>query len=78
MCRVLTTTVMFHKNNRKVCQEYWVSGSTSIVQTESHSPFETRKQQSPTPALRSRAIQYSRVLCFTKEISPSISTRPRL
>ena len=47
MCRVLTTTVMFHTNNRKVCQE--LSGSTSMVQTETHSLVKTRKHQSPTP-----------------------------
>ena len=48
-----------------------LSGSTSVVQTELHSLFETTKQ-------RRQQHGYSRVLCFTEEIAPSISTRPRI
>lgn len=48
MCRVLTTTVMFHKEQQKSTSRI-LSCSTSMVQTETHSLVETTKQQSPTP-----------------------------
>ena len=40
MCGVFTTTVMFHKKQRKSMSRI-LSGSTSIVQTETHSLVET-------------------------------------
>ena len=67
MCRVLTTTVIFHKKQWKSMSRI-LSGPTSIVQTETHScrnKVKRRQQQG-----------YSRMLCFTEEISTS--SRPRL
>ena len=51
-----------------------LSGSTSMVQTETHSLVETRKHQSPTPT----AAGLFKGTVFCEEISPSISTRARL
>ena len=59
---------VFLKNNRKL------SGSTSMLQTETHSLVEQQKKK----VQRRQQQGYSRVLCFTKEISPSISARPRV
>jgi len=56
-----------------------LSCSNSMAQTETHSLVETRKhwKTSKSNANSSRAIQAG-VLCFTKKISQSTSTRPRL
>ena len=48
------------------------SGSTSIVQTKTHSLVKTTKQQSPTPA----AAELFLGTVFTDKISLSISIRP--
>ena len=72
MCRVFITTVMFHKKQRKSMSKL-LSGSTSIVQTETHSLVETEHNNK---VQRQQQQSYSRMLCFTEEISTS--TRPRL
>ena len=51
-----------------------LSGSTSMLQTETHSLVEQQKKK----VQRRQQQGYSRVLCFTEEISPSISARPRV
>ena len=53
-----------------------LSGSTSMVQTETHSLVLSKQEN--IKVQRRQQQGYSRVLCFTEEISPSISTRPRL
>ena len=52
--RILTTSVMFHKNNRKECQ----CGSTSIVQTETHSHVETvtKSNADSNKAIQERSV----------------------
>lgn len=72
MYRVLTIAVMFHKNDRKVCQEYSVARLQWFKLK--HSLVETTKQQSPTPT----AAKLFLGTVFTDEILPSISIRPRL
>ena len=72
MCRVFITTVMFHKKQWKSMSKI-LSGSTSIFQTETHSLVETEHNNK---VQRRQQQSYSRMLCFTEEISTS--TRPRL
>lgn len=63
--RVLATSVMFHKNNRKVCQECW----EARLQYFKLKPTPTSKQQNNKVQCRQQQ-GYSRALCFMEEIQP--------
>ena len=66
--KTLNLQVMFHKNNRKVCQKYWLARlqwfklKRTLLSKQQKKKVQRQQQQG-----------YSRVLCFTEEISPSIS-----